>query len=1283
MRDFINNIKDKIKAIWILFAISILGLTVTFAFILHKISDYELKRIILNQKKKVEELNSSLLIITDDLGWDLKKITSDYYINKTVLNRENSFEIMKNELINLLKSKGYYDYALVIDSNRNIILKIIYFSGHIYVVKLNRIGSIKENVSDNRLLNGKKSVKFLTLLENNENNNLYLMLGVSPERLIKFLETKRKVELPSDFYIISNGEFIYKRITNIDGSLNYEDLSSLSKKWGNITFDNRRYTLEHLKNKSGLCTYSELKIFDYDKFGIFLSNQFKIKGIKYTNKPNNTLKVISFIPIYSISRTIFYVRLPWIIAYIMLLILIFYLFIRFGSVKLRKREVEKDLFRFKKLFDSANFGLAICKLDGEVVYLNDYFARSHGYSVREIIGKNLKIFHTEEQIKEVERINRDLIKNGYYNSIEVWHKRRDGSVFPMLMNGILMKDENGEPEYIAASAVDTSLYVETREALEKEKEAYRKLFEFSNDAVFIRKKGGIIVDVNMSACKLLGVSNKDEIIGKNIFDIYKGFLDLKLDLKSLGDGFLKSDNKRFEAIMNKFSDNSNIYVEVSLAVIERDKGIIQEVVRDVTEKKKIEKELIKANKKYESILNNLIDVYYRADMNNKLIYISPSVLNYYKADSVDELIGKDIADTFYFKPEDRKRFMDELMKNGKLILYPLVLKREDGNPIYIETNSQVVYNDNGEAIGIEGILRDVTSRVLMEKELKKQEENYREIFNSVSDAIAVLDARDLKIIDINSEFCNKLNYSRNELVGESFGRILIENGDFSFKEFKIKLKSEIESSNDEETIFEWYTVNREGNGVWCEIKAKKMMYNDIESIVIISRDITSRKEIEEERERYSKKLEEEVKRRTAELEKINEKLLSEIVRREQAEVERQQLQEQFLHAQKMEAVGRLAGGIAHDFNNILTVIMGNAEFLLMNIDKNSSPGTEINEILKAARRAANLTRQLLMFSRKQNMKIEDVNINNLIKNMEKMIIRLIGEDISLVTELDENVKAIKGDPGQIEQLIMNLVVNSRDAIDKDGEITIRTSGLEIPEDRVINGKRIKKGEYVCLSVKDNGSGIDDSIIEKIFDPFFTTKERGKGTGLGLSSVHGIVEKHGGWIEVESKQGVGTEFRIYFPTIAKEVSMDGNIVENVIEVHGKGERILFIEDNDDVRTFIKKILTQAGYRVVEAHTASEAKQIFELEKDIIDLVLSDVILPKGNGVELVESFVELKPDLKVILASGYTDQRIDITEIEKKGYKFIQKPFEINNLLMTIGKLLKDRTRIFDFTNIAN
>jgi two-component system cell cycle sensor histidine kinase/response regulator CckA len=385
--------------------------------------------------------------------------------------------------------------------------------------------------------------------------------------------------------------------------------------------------------------------------------------------------------------------------------------------------------------------------------------------------------------------------------------------------------------------------------------------------------------------------------------------------------------------------------------------------------------------------------------------------------------------------------------------------------------------------------------------------------------------------------------------------------------------------------------------------------------------------------------------------------------------ERRMLEEQLLHSQKMEAVGRLAGGVAHDFNNLLTVIKGYSELMLNELSEKDPMRGEVEEVRRAAERAASLTRQLLAFSRRQVLEPKVLDLNSIITNMEKLLLRLLGEDVELQVSLSPSLGMVKADPGQLEQVIMNLAVNARDAMPRGGKLTLETHNHAIDETAAREHAVVHAGQYAMMAVSDTGMGMDPETASHIFEPFFTTKETGKGTGLGLSTVYGIVKQSGGYIWVYSEPGRGTSFKIYLPIVKGGAADESGGRPTLTASYRGTETILLVEDEDGVRALIREVLQRHGYRVIDTRNGTEATDACERHEGEVHMLLTDVVLAQATGTELARQLIPMRPKMKVLFISGYTEEAIIHQGVLEKGTAFLQKPFTPNVLARKVREVL--------------
>lgn len=409
-------------------------------------------------------------------------------------------------------------------------------------------------------------------------------------------------------------------------------------------------------------------------------------------------------------------------------------------------------------------------------------------------------------------------------------------------------------------------------------------------------------------------------------------------------------------------------------------------------------------------------------------------------------------------------------------------------------------------------------------------------------------------------------------------------------------------------------------------------------------------------------------------------LLMDVTESMEAKEALRETEEELRQAQKMEAIGRLAGGIAHDFNNLLAIVLLHSDLLLKRLAPGDPARRRAEEIKSASHRAASLTRQLLAFSRRQVLQPKVINLNEAVANMSNMLRRLIGEDINLLTVLEPELGRVKADPGQVEQVIMNLAVNARDAMPGGGKLIIETKNVFLSEEYASRHASVTSGQYIRLTVSDTGHGMDKETQERIFEPFFTTKDLGKGTGLGLSTVYGIVKQSGGDIWVYSEQGIGTTFKVYLP-LSEDAAVEDKV--NIKEPESRGtETVLLAEDEGMVRRVAREVLEMQGYRVLEARDVQEALAISATHDGLIHILLTDVVMPGMSGREIAAQILLSRSQMKVLYMSGYTDDAIVQHGVLDEGTSFIEKPFTSDALLCKLREVLDDRDKAAGATSLA-
>jgi PAS domain S-box-containing protein len=758
---------------------------------------------------------------------------------------------------------------------------------------------------------------------------------------------------------------------------------------------------------------------------------------------------------------------------------------------------------------------------------------------------------------------------------------------------------------------------QAQEALTHSEDKYRTLVEESFDGVFVQT-GPKIVFANSRLCEMLGYTEA-ELVGKDHWEVYHP--DFQELTRSRAQARMRGEPApaKYEVRLQR-KDGSSFDGEINAkSVTIGGQAGVQVWIRDITERKIAEQSLRESEERYRELFDNSADMIYTQDLRGDYTSVNRAVQAVlgYTAEEFTKLNFRHIVDPEYLEMTE-EYFTQKL--NGVVDRtgpYEVLVHAKGGERVWLEINSRII-TDNGKRIGIHGTARDVTERKNARGQLTK-------LFAAVEQAgesIVMTDPTG-RIEYVNPSFEATTGYTPEEVIGQNL-RIL-KSGRQGADFYKDMWKTVSEGS-----VWRGRLTNKRKDGTLYEetetISPIKDNSGRIVNFVAVKRDITSEA----------------------------------------------MLEKQLLQAQKMEAIGTLAGGIAHDINNLLQAVLGYSDILLVRKGYSDPDRKPLEIIQHAARDGAELVSRILTFSRKGEFKVRPMDLNDKVRRVENLLRRTIPRMIEIDLLLAGDLNIIDGDPAQIEQVILNLGVNAQHAMPEGGRLVIETCNVSMSDEYLMTHLDAKPGKYVLLAVSDTGQGMEPDVLDRIFEPFFTTKTNGEGTGLGLAMVHGIVAQHGGYIRCYSERGRGTCFKIYFPVSASAAASDMSITRDMPAFGA--ETILLVDDDDRIRDLGGQLIGLGGYEVISVRSGEEAIRIFANRKEEISLVILDLIMPGMGGTRCLQELLRIDPDVKVLLASGYSSNGV-ATDQERAGARgFISKPYDAKAILAAIRNIL-DKGRL--------
>ncbi len=848
--------------------------------------------------------------------------------------------------------------------------------------------------------------------------------------------------------------------------------------------------------------------------------------------------------------------------------------------------------------------------------VNDAAVRHYGYSREEFLAMTAsQICAPEDAPRLLSRCRRE--EEGRFCEGLWRHRKKDGSLIDVEMIASTVPFNGRRARLVLIS--DITLRRQMEASLVESEARLRTYLESASEGLVVVDREGRIEYVNAKTEEMFGYA-RGELIGRGLEillperyrDIHAQHRDhytAHPRVRPMGQGLDLAGRRK---------DGTEFPVEVGLSAVPVAGGMLQiGFINDITVRKRAEDALRESEQRFRNLVETSSDWIWQVDTNAVYTYVSPHVrklLGY----EPEEVLGRT---PFDFMPPAEARRARRFFRNVSARARPFehfenTAMHKSGRLVVLETNGVPYFDQNGALLGYRGIDRDVTERKRAEEALRRSEASLARA----------------------QEMAHLGNWEEDVATGE------LEWSDEVYRIFHLPPEEPV----DRDKFFE--RVHPEDRpAVRAAVGAAISTgtpYSLDHRIVLPDGTV-----------RHVREHAEAVK---------NEQGALRLVGTVQDITEYKRLEEQLRHSHRMEAVGRLAGGVAHDFNNLLTIIGGYSELLALKLPPDSAARKDLDEIVAASGRAAALTRQLLAFSRRQILQLQVLDLNVVVRELDNMLRRLIGEDVHLGTVLDSALGPVKADPAQIEQVIMNLAVNARDAMPHGGRLLIETRNVDLDETYSRTHPEVQPGPYVMLAVSDDGIGMTAETMVHIFEPFFTTKPRDKGTGLGLSTVYGIVKQSGGSVFVYSEPGCGTTFKVYLPRAEQERAAPHKTAE--LPVSPGAETILVVEDEAGVRMLIRAILEAQGYTVLDAPRGCEALDILRRGNPVA-LMITDVVMPEMSGRELAERARALAPCMKVLYISGYTDEAIVHHGVLEAGIPFLQKPFTQEGLVRKIRELL--------------
>jgi PAS domain S-box-containing protein len=884
-------------------------------------------------------------------------------------------------------------------------------------------------------------------------------------------------------------------------------------------------------------------------------------------------------------------------------------------------ELRESEHLLRTIFENEPECVKVIDGEGKLLLMNPAgLAMIEADALEEVLGKSVYPLVTEAYRTRFQEFTREVYQ-GKKGTLEFEILGLKGTRRFLETYSVPLHTSNDESVAVLGITRDITIQRAAQLAMRESEIKFRTVAETAASAIFIYQ-GEKFKYINSAAAAIAGYS-ESEFLSMNFWDIvHPNYREL---IKERGIA-----RQRGEAVPNRYEfkivakSGEERWLDFAASqIIYQGTPAALGVAFDVTERKRAEEALRRSEERLRDLFTHASIGIYQSSLTGNWITVNNTLARMLGYASPEEMMQASKISDVYWDKGERKKLIEQYEPTGDVANIEVQWRKKDGTPLWVQLNAHAIKDSHSSTLYFEGFVLDISERKKIQEALERQRSFFQSLFENSPAAIVVL-ATDDVVLNANNAFQEMFGYSLQEIQGKSLNDFIIPDD----KEEEALLLSKTSQGG---RIVQKETFRRRKDGSLVPVNITGypiIIEKEVIGVYGMYIDIT----------------------------------------------ERLQLEEHLRQAQKMESIGTLAGGIAHDFNNILAIIVGYASILEKYWGNKERFNQSVDAIRKATQRGATLVRQLLTFARKTSSTTESVNVNVIVEELSKMLASTFPKTISIEVNVSNGISFIIADPNQLHQALLNLCVNARDAMTDGGTLKIETfsiAGMELR--RKFSDAQDKT--FICISVSDSGTGIDQNTLKRIFEPFFTTKEHGKGTGLGLAVVYGIVESHRGFIDVESEPGKGTTFTIYLPTPETAPILPSTSETEEQEIQGGKETILIVEDEDVLRDLLTSTLQGLGYTVHSASDGLEAIEKYQILQKQIDLVISDIGLPKLDGWATSQRIKEINPDAKIILASGYIDPELQVRSQQFGTKDFVQKPYDPARIFKKIREVLDQKTPV--------